>query len=277
MIKINEKREALRKSASELKNLTPVEQEEIGKYVEEILSTCKNIKSKDLSNIINVLIKMAKSARKYDINSKGSDAYSVLNELYCRLELIEKLESSLKNSQITEIKQLFKQGLWILHPRYEGQTRFTLNQEFEEDFSNLKYQEISAFRSNHYSDDSEVIDGFDELLVIQLKHTDSKITSKDKYQALEYAKEIIKKGDNSENTAINVYVLGTAIDYIEKNPLKEGNIKIIAKQYDLLIKTAKNRTLNLVDKIRDANSITEIGDSDIREILKEENIKSSHE
>lgn len=307
------KKNILKNAKSTLITLNPVEREEIGKYVDEILSNCPSISNKDITNIINILAKMEKSHKKYtffdnitnttpndldkltEIVEKWSidDAYLVLNELYSRLELIKKLELLVNDPSTKELLQLqplFKEGLWIFHPKYEGTTRFTSNQTINKvmtellhitdyhsensklrpDFVVLEDSTISTFTSDYYVDDSEVIDGYDELLIMELKKGNSIIGFKEKSQALNYAKEIKKKGRIGRKTKINVYVLGSMIEPGEEETTIEGNVKIKPRQYDLVIKTAKNRTFNLINRIKSVKGISNLGDEEINEVLKED-------
>ena len=52
-------------SKNTIKHLNPVEQLEVGNYVDEILRKCDSITKKDLTNIVEVLVKMEVSNRKY--------------------------------------------------------------------------------------------------------------------------------------------------------------------------------------------------------------------
>ena len=50
---------------------------------------------------------------------------------------------------------------------------------------------------------------------------------------------------------ITAYVLGSKVDLFEKkNPIMKENIEINPREYDLIIKTAKNRTFNLINRIK---------------------------
>ena len=123
-------------------------------------------------------------------------------------------------------------------------------------------------------DDSEVVGSYEELLIIELKKGGgSTIGGIDKYQTLNYANEIRKHGHIDNKTKINTYVLGSKIDSFEINTFIDGNIKIIPKQYDLIIKIAKNRTFNLINKIKNVKGLTDIGDDEINEILKEDTLQ----
>lgn len=306
----DKKKRILEKSREDILMLNPIGQQELGGYLEEIIKNCKSISNKDLSNLVKVLTKMEISNKKYsffesivnispddldkltEIVEKWSidDAYLVLNELYNRLELIKKLELLVDDPQTREVQQLqplFKEGLWIFHPKYEGTTRFTSNQSMNKvmakllnvenyhsenakkrpDFVVLENSTLSTFTSDNYVADSEVIDGYDELLIIELKRGGSEIGYDEKQQAFRYAKEI-KNSGNIKSSKITGYVLGTTINLNESEMFSEGNISIYPKQYDVIIRTAKNRTFNLIDKIKSVKGISDIGDNEINEVLK---------
>ena len=103
-----------------------------------------------------------------------------------------------------------------------------------------------------------------------MKRGGSKIGLKEKFQILEYAQEFIDKGYVSSKTKITCYLLGSTVDSKQTNTNIDGNIQVKPRQYDLLIRTAKNRTFNLINKIKYIKGITDIGDSEINEVLKEE-------
>ena len=77
------------------------------------------------------------------------------------------------------------------------------------------------------------------------------------------------------NTKIIGYVLGHTISPDEQEPRKQGNITIYAKQYQLIVKTAKDRTFDLIDKIKAVKGITDLGDGEITEVLKEDEIQTT--
>lgn len=307
------KLQVLERSKNDIIRLNPVERYEIGRYLEEIMINCKSITQKDLSNIVRVLTKMEISNKKYsffenivnispndldkltEIVEKWSidDAYLVLDELYARLELIKKIDLLTDDPQTKEVQQLqplFKSGLWIFHPKYEGTTHFTSNQTMNKVMSNLlnvdnydsenskkrpdfvvlEDSTLSTYTSDKYVEDSEVIDGYDELLIIELKKGDSEIGYDEKQQIFRYAKEILNYGHVGENTKITGYVLGTKVNSHETNTFIEGNIKIYPRQYNSIIKTAENRTFNLIKKIRSVKGITDLDDKEINEVLKED-------
>lgn len=308
----------LTKSKNNIKHLNPVEQHEIGQFVEKLLERCNHLRNDDLSNILEVVTTMELSNRKYeffeklvnvtpeeldkltDIIDKWSidDAYLVLNELYKRLELIKKIDLLTDNPETKEVQQLqplFKEGLWIFHPKYEGTTRFTSNQSMNKvivdllgvkdydsensrkrpDFVVLDNSTLGIFSSYSYKEDSNVIEGYDEILIIELKKGGHNIGNKEMNQAVDYAKEIKKHGNVTSNTKIIGYVLGHTVSPDEQEPREQGNITVYAKQYQLIVKTAKDRTFDLIDKIKEVKGITDLGDGEIKEVLKEDEVQTT--
>ena len=294
------KKSILIKSKDNLKHLNPIKQRKISKFLEELLENCPYLKNEELSKILTIITAHDLSNQKYEkiINAKldnlseitekwdTTNVYLVLNELYERLELIRKIELLIDNPDTNEVQQLqllFKEALWILHPKYEGTTRYISNQIMNKliaDFLNypsekklnfvvLDNSTIGTFSSYSYKEDSNVIDGFDEILIIELKKGGSNIGSNEMDQAVKYAKEIKKHGNVTGNTKIIAYVLGHTISPDEQEPRIQGNISIYAKQYQLIIKTAKDRTFDLINKIKDVKGITDIGDGEINEILNQ--------
>ena len=308
----------LNKSIDTIKNLNPIEQLEIGSFVENLLKKCNHLTDNDLSNILKVVSTMELSNRKYEFFEKLvdvspeeldklteiiekwsiNDAYLVLNELFKRLELIKKIDLLIDNPETKELQQLqplFKEGLWIFHPKYEGTTRYTSNQTMNKiivdllgvedycsenskkrpDFVVLDNSSLGTFSSDSYKEDSNIIDGYDEILIIELKRGGSNIGDNEMTQAVKYAKEIKKHGGVNSKTKIIGYVLGHTISPDEQEPRKQGNITIYAKQYSLIVKTAKNRTFDLIDKIKEVKGITDLGDDEINEVLKEDEIQQT--
>ena len=300
------KKSILTKSKDKLKHLNPIKQHKIGKLLEELLKECSHLKNEDLSKILNIVTAYDLSNRKYEKITSAKldkfvdkwdidDAYLVLNELYKCLELITKIDLLIDNPNTKEVQQLqplFKEGLWIFHPKYEGTTRYSSNQSMNKvivdllgvegyasenskkrpDFVVLPNSTIGTFSSYSYKEDSNVIDGFDEILIIELKKGASNIDSDEMNQVLKYAKEIKKHGNVTSNTKIIAYVLGHTISPDEQEPRIQGNISIYAKQYQLIVKTAKDRTFDLINKIKDVKGITDIGDGEIDEILNKKQL-----
>lgn len=312
------KKSILTKSKNNIRHLNPIEQQDLGRFVEMLLENCNHLRNEDLSNILEVFTTMELSNRKYEFFEKLvnvtpeeldklteiidkwsiDDAYLVLNELYKRLELIKKIDlltDDPKTKEVQQLQPLFKEGLWIFHPKYEGTTRYTSNQAMNKvivdllgvkdycsenskkrpDFVVLDNSTVGTFSSFSYEEDSNVIEGYDEILIVELKKGGSNIGDEEMTQAVNYAKEIKKHGNVTSNTKIIGYVLGHTISPEEQEPRKQGNITIYAKQYQLIVKTAKDRTFDLIDKIKEVKGITDLGDGEINEVLKEDEIQTT--
>ena len=306
------KKSILNESKDNIKHLNPIEQYEIGNFLENLLEKCNHLTNDDLLNIFKVVTTVDLSNKKYEFFEKLvnvtpdeldklteiiekwsiDDAYLVLNELYKRLELIKKIDLLIDNPQTKEVQQLqplFKEGLWIFNPKYEGTTRYTSNQSMNKvivdllgvgdytsenskkrpDFVVSDNSTVGTFASYSYKEDSDVIEGFDEIIIIELKKGAGMIGTKEMDQAVGYAREIKKHGHVTSNTKIICYVLGHTVSIDEQEPRVQGNITVYAKQYHLIIETAKNRTFDLINKIKNVKGISDIGDSEINEVLKE--------
>ena len=130
----------------------------------------------------------------------------VLNELYS-LELIKKIDLLTdypKTKEVQQLQPLFKEGLWIFHPKFEGTTRFTSNRSMNKvlvdllgvkdyvsenskkrpDFVVLDNSTVGIFSSYSYKEDSNVIGGYDEILIIELKKGTSSIGDNEMTQAV---------------------------------------------------------------------------------------------
>lgn len=303
----------LNKSKNSIRHLNPIEQWETGQFIERLLEKSNHLNNADLSDVLKAFTSMRFSNKKYRklINASSedelieiinewnkNDIYAMLNELYERLESIKKIELLIDNPESKELQllqHLFKESLWIFHPKYEGTTRYTSNQTMNKviidllgvgdycsenskrrpDFVVLDNSSLGTFSSDSYKEDSNVIDGYDEILIIELKKGGSTIGDKEMTQAVNYAKEIKKHGSVTSSTKIIGYVLGHTISPDEQEPRKQGNITIYAKQYQLIVKTAKNRTFDLIDKIKEVKGITDLGDVEINKILKEDDIQTT--
>ncbi|WP_415953012.1 hypothetical protein [Methanobrevibacter woesei] len=149
------------------------------------------------------------------------------------------------------------------------------NNKKRPDFVVLDNSTVGTFSSYSYKEDSDVIEGYDEILIIELKKGGHNIGDDEMTQAVNYAKEIKKHGHCNSNTKIIGYVLGHTISPDEQEPRVQGNITIYAKQYQLIVKTAKNRTFDLIDKIKEVKGITDLGDGEINEVLKEDEIQTT--
>ncbi|MBI5679470.1 MAG: ATP-binding protein [Methanobacterium sp.] len=302
----------VRTSEEHIKNLNPVSQEEVGRFIDEVINQC-SIKPEDLSKIVSILVTMEESNRKHELLDKlveldykdmdklveildkwsVEDAYTVLGELYWRLEIISKLEmlvDDIETLELPQLQPLFETGLWMFGPEYEGTTNFTSNKSLKKALREVLGVDIKKFDgSNKRPDlvatpegdiwniygsnklkDSQVV-GYRKVLVIELKKGNSTISYEEMNQARFYVKKLKKHGKLQKDTKIVCYVLGSKVDEDNKDEEIIGNmIKVYPSTYDTIIRNAKLRTLDLMDKIKDVKGITDIGDPEINEVMKED-------
>jgi hypothetical protein len=113
--------------------------------------------------------------------------------------------------------------------------------------------------------------GYETLLVVELKRGDSTIGDDEINQAKFYAKKIRAHGKIRKGVKIDCYVLGSKIDSESEEEETVGNtIALYPRTYDTIIREAKNRTLGLMDKIKEVKGITDIGDPEINKVMKED-------
>lgn len=306
----NKKIKVVKKSKENLKALNPVNQREIGEFIDVVLDQC-SVGIEDLSKIVSILATMEKSTRKHELLEKldemdpddmdkmveildkwsVEDAYTVLDELYWRLELIAKLEElvdDINTDELHQLQPLFEQGLWMFGPEYEGSTNFTSNKSLRRALREVLGVETKFEGSNKrpdfvatpegdiwdiYGSDklkkSKVI-GYRKVLILELKKGASVITDEEIDQAKFYVKKIRTHGKLQKDTEIECYVLGSKVNPEDDEELTFGKSVIYPFTYDTIIRNAKIRTLDLKEKIKDVKGITDIGDPEIKEVLKEE-------
>ncbi|MCL2115074.1 MAG: ATP-binding protein [Methanobrevibacter sp.] len=234
--------------------------------------------------------KLGKILEKWSIE----DAYGVLGELYGRLKLIANLEhlsDKPTTKELSQLQPIFENGLWIFGPEYEGPGIFTSNKSLKTALREVLKVETSFEGDNKRPDFVTTSNGnmfsitgsdkrkkgnligYDKILIVELKKGDSTIGDEEMNQAKRYAKKIrahtkIQKGGDIE---IDCYVLGSKIDNESEEEETVGKtITIYPRTYDTIIREAKNRTLGLMDKIKEVKGITDIGDPEINEVMKED-------
>lgn len=264
---------------------------EVSKRGFELLDQLVALKEEELDKLTEIL-------DKWSIN----DAYYVLGELYNRLRLIKELEILVDDPKTLELKQLqplFDIGLWIFGPEYEGTTNFTSNKTLnvvmrdllkrdikEGDSENDKKRPdfvvlendamgestLGLFSSKAYDeDDTGEVDGYRKILILELKRGGSTIGYTELNQANFYSLEIESTGKLQGNPKIMTYVLGSKISpKLKKENTSGDNIKIRPRTYDTVINKAKSRTLSLIENLKNVKGITDIEDSEVKEVLSEE-------
>lgn len=203
------KRLVLAEHRDTLKQLTDLSKEQIGEFVDSIQMKCPTMSQKDLSNTIGVLAKLEQGRRGYNLLQQLvnlspneldkltgildtwtiNDAKKVLDELQWRLNLIEKIEALTENpktDELHELQPLFKTGLWIFGPEFEGsrflsnKTLSTVIREFcgggitnhpakRPDFVALPDTSIGVYSGDAYDDNGEVC-GIDRVLIVEVNY-----------------------------------------------------------------------------------------------------------
>ena len=310
---VETKMEVLVKQKENLRQVSPSSRYIIGSFINQVQKRCPSIKYKDFENIVDVLVKMEASKSEYrllqqlaqlspdNVDSLSAildewdimDAKIVLDELKNRLELIEKIQQLVENSdsdELHELQPLFAHGLWIFGPEYES-IEFLSNKSLatviktffdkkgvkclqnprnRPDFVVLADSSIGAYSSPEYDDNGEV-SGMSKVLIIELKKGGSKITIKNQRQAMDYALDIQTVGKVSQNTKMKCYVLGAKIDPIANQPSSHGSIEVISRPYSTILSQAHARTFNLMKKIQEYKQFdfVETEDTEIKEVLKQ--------
>lgn len=318
---------AVKQSKKVFKDLNPISRREVGVYVDKILDECPTITNENLATITKILATMEVSKKGYKLlnqiaNLKEgeidkltkilekwsvNDAYFVLDELYERLRLIKQLEILVEDPKTLELKQLqplFKKGLWIFGPEYEGTTNFTSNQtlnvvvrdllkedvdKFDLENSNKRpdfvvlekdsvKSTLGIFSSKSYDDDNEDdeddesdVDGYRKILILELKRGGSTIGYNEFNQANYYSLELENSGKVQGNPKIITYVLGAFVSpKLKKNSKIGDNIRIRPRTYEIVIERAKSRTFYFIDQLQKVKGITDLDDPVIKEALSEE-------
>lgn len=305
------KREAIASNRGDLAVLSPVSRQHIGQFLDDIQKNSPTIRQEHLSDAVKVLANLEKSRSGYALLQELArlkpddldglrellkqwtvrEMRTVLDELYTRLKLIERLENviaDLSSSELHDIQPLFQRGLWILGPEYES-VEFTSNRSLatvvetllkgkgesgrlstprrRPDFVILPDSSLSIYSCDQFDEHSEV-NGIGKVLIVELKRAGLSLTRNEIRQAEDYALEIRKSGKVEATTPIVAYVLGDMREQDAREPVKIGEHTIIYPVvYDTVLKQAHARTYNLMEKLRKAGEVDFV-DQDVEEILR---------
>ena len=306
------KKGVLKEHRRDIKQLSSLSKQQLGNFVDQIQMKCPTMTRRDLSNSIEIFTKMELNRTGYgllqqiarlsptDLDSLSeilekwsvTDAKKVLDELYWRLEVIEKMESLVDNpetKELQELQPLFKMGLWIFGPEYEA-IDFTSNRSLltvmnklleggvvdhpmnRPDFVVLPDSTIGAYSSDQYDGNGEVC-GIRKILIVELKRGGSTIGVEERRQAEDYAREIKKSGRVDPDTKIICYVLGSRVGC---ETTTEGIVEVIPRPYSTVLRQAHARTFNLIKSIKESRGLSEdvAMDGEIKEILSQTEIEN---
>lgn len=226
----------------------------------ELLHKCQ---ADDYDNLYEIL-------SNWTINS----AKIVLDEIQNRLKLIEEIRCTIQRKgvdEVHELQPLFERGLWMFGPQFES-IEFTSNKgmtkvirelfQLEEnkgsrnrpDFVILPDQKgsVSLYSRDSYDDETGIINGVSEVVIVDIKTTGLRIGNDEKYQVWKYVKELKEKGCVTDTTKIFGYVLGDRIDPAENHPRTEGdNVRIMPMLYANILANAEKRLFNLQRHVKD--------------------------
>jgi len=224
------------------------------------------------------------------------DAKAVLDELQWRLELIIELERLVDNpesDELHEIQPLFETGLWIFGPEYEARdfianrTIQTIIREFfkqpgwneipnemrrrRPDIVTTSDSTITSYGMDKYDPENGEPIGLEKILIIELKRGGYSLSKNEMRQAEDYAQVIRSHaGISPSKFCITCYVIGSTINNAEEMKVGENEIiRIIPTTYLSIIRKAKVRTFNLLDKIQKLQLEILQVDQDIEAVLAE--------
>lgn len=290
----------------ELKKMGIVSREKWEKFIKEVQRDCPSISTDDLVKVGSLLANLENTESKYSLihilaNSDYDEldnlnevlskwdinfAKIVLDEIEYRSKLIEKLQSkvlSRKTDEVQELQPLFHRGLWIFGPEYEtieytsNQGMTTVIQELfgedqkgsrrRPDFAILKDSTVGLYSLPKFDEEGGEI-GIDRLTIVELKKPGVPVGKDEVNQPFEYVTELYKKGLLRDEAKVTCFVLGSELKPYESEKTTKRNGKVIIQplDYDVVMRRAKSRLLNLYDKIKDVNFLA---DERTREYLRE--------
>jgi hypothetical protein len=122
---------------------------------------------------------------------------------------------------------------------------------------------------------NRIVLGYKRILIIELKRSGIKIDFDEIAQAAKYAHAIKTHGKLQIDSKIICVVLGSTVDNSLNEPFKLGeNVKAFPCTFETILGNAEARTLNLIDELKNVKGITDIGDKEINEVLREENAQT---
>lgn len=261
------------------------------------------IKLKESNHGYELLHKLAKFSREdhdslYEILDEWSihEAKTVLDEIKWRLNIIKELRLKMDDpctDEVHELQPIFEKGLWIFGPEFEA-IEYTSNESlsnvirkiFKKENINVENplsrpdfvvlpddgRSVSLYSTPSFNEENET-DDVGKLLIIELKKGGFKITSKEVHQTQWYIEQLIDGGYLSDKAQIQAFVLGSKVKAREMKLGDNDNIKIIPKQYHIILDRAEKRLFNLDKKIRDIKNISDdTGDEIFDELMSQESL-----
>ena len=282
------KKAALAQTRTALKELTPLSQNAVVMFVEQVQEKCPTLSERDLFRTVEIYTKLESARSGYDLlkqlnecSSEDLDAWNqimqrwtagnaeiVLSELEHRLKLIERLQSlvdSSKTDELHDLQPLFERGLWMFGPEYDAvdfhSNRYlaTIIRESlggagrqvanrRPDFVAFPDRSIGIYSAASFEEQGE-ISGIRRILVVELKKGGFQLSQKELDQALDYSRELYKATDIRPDTKTISYVLGSTGEGGLEEAKYGDRITIVPMLYRTLLDRAHARTFNLQRKI----------------------------
>lgn len=308
-VRRSRKKAALEANKATIKKLPPDAQEAIARFAEEVQEKCPTIGERDINNMVTLLTNLEQARSGYALLEKlaavkpndldslekilsewtVTDMKHVLGELRHRLDLIRQLEELVDKNTTDELHQLqplFERGLWIFGPQFEAisftsnQTLATIVEKFfgeaalttpkkRPDFVVLPDASLGVYSSDQFDEGGSVL-GFAEIVIVELKRGGFRISSKEQFQAIGYARELRTSGKVGANTKITAHVLGSEVDPAVEEPLVQKPTTVIPRSYSAVLRQAHGRTFSLLKKLQTATTWSK--DPDLVELLEKEKL-----
>lgn len=220
-----------------------------------------------------------------------SDIKNVLNEIDCRIKVIDAIEKLCSNPSTDELHvlhPLVSQAKWLFGIEYDN-PNFTFNRTLStvmKDFLDGKINETTSINWRKrpdliFSSDSTLsatcteefddngISTINRVLIIELKKGGFKIGRSEMNQAEEYVDSIYKGNKLNSSPKIKAFVIGDTIDSaISKRKTQEDYGEVYAYTYQQLVQTAQSRLFNLKGKLEEHYS--QYNDKDYIEMILSE-------
>ena len=246
-----------------------------------LINILANSSGEDLDNLNELL-------NKWDIDF----AKIVLDEIEYRTTLLQKLQSKVLinlTDEVHDLQPLFHRGLWIFGPEYEtieytsnqgmtkviqnlfGEKEDVLGSRKRPDFAIIPDGTVGLYSLPRFGDEGNEV-GIERLTIVELKKPGIPIGDEQKGQAWKYVKELYDKGYLGSFSQVTCFVLGSEIDPSANGERTEKDGKVIIKPliYDIVMRRAQSRLLNLYDKV---NKAPFLEDKRIRQYMLEKSEK----
>ena len=297
-----------RSFSPQIRQMTPLKREKWNAFVEKVAEECPSLTEQELKSVSGVLANMEVATSQYGLLHKLHNlspdqiddlhqlldewtvdmAKIVLDEIRGRMKLIEelRLKTSLESTlEVQELQPLFRQGLWIFGPEFET-IHFTSNEGMTSviqdlfgrkdlkgtrnrpDFAILPDGTVGLYSFPEYDDEGGEI-GPSKIVIVELKAPNVPIGDGEKGQCWKYIRELLQKGLISERTRVQGFVLGRAINQVDREERTElnGRVRILPLDFGTVLQRADSRLLKLRDKIKSAPFLQQSG---IEEFLNDD-------